>query len=680
MAELGALTLRIQEEGGDAVLRKVTAIDAAAKKTGITAETAAAALGKLGIQAKAAGGNIAVAAGQTQQATQILQKLGFTGQVVTQQTTQLTQATTQLARAQTQVAPAAAAATQRLSMFGREVVTSTGRLSAFSTRAITGLNAAAFAISGLASGGVTSFRSLASAAAGFAAFFGPGGAIASIGITAGLAITDFFTRTRREIEETAKKAKEEVAKLRADIEQQRRGGDQPGLIERNRQATLNLAEAQAELVEIKKILDPLDQREAELKKAAPGVSATVIDAWEKENATLRERRAALDLLIPRLTQEIALTKTAALNIREPAQPRGPTGIQVTAAATRTAAEAEKERQEQIAKTVAALVELSKANRLTGEDLFQLQLRYAQLSTESTVLRDATLALEQVTTDGTKSAKQRAVAADQLTAALARQAEIAKQLAAIDAASLQRPAVRDIKDARNVFRASDALTAGFGPREAARFIDPAKMNERLAQEAAKSLGRIPNIINPRLEELRQAVADGLASALAAGIAQGFAQGLGEGGIGEGFKQMAAQLAQGLGSVAVDYGLKAILTAERMAAIAKFLVANPLLAIGAGIALVALGRALGGRSSGVGGSAGGFSGGSPSASTAPLSIRRLVVDPNAGRQQVGPSLSRIDSSGIAAAAHPLAGVQLLAVDKPAGAEYLARRVDSYNARRA
>jgi len=119
---------------------------------------------------------------------------------------------------------------------------------------------------------------------------------------------------------------------------------------------------------------------------------------------------------------------------------------------------------------------------------------------------------------------------------------------------------------------------------------------------------------------------------------------------------------------------------MAAIAKFLVANPLLAIGAGIALVALGRALGGRSSGVGGSAGGFSGGSPSASTAPLSIRRLVVDPNAGRQQVGPSLSRIDSSGIAAAAHPLAGVQLLAVDKPAGAEYLARRVDSYNARRA
>jgi hypothetical protein len=97
---------------------------------------------------------------------------------------------------------------------------------------------------------------------------------------------------------------------------------------------------------------------------------------------------------------------------------------------------------------------------------------------------------------------------------------------------------------------------------------------------------------------------------------------------------------LGAVAIDFGLKAILTAELMAKVAAFLTANPLLAIGAGIALVAAGRAMGGQSGatrtggGFGGS--GYSGSAPT----PLSLSRLIVDPNAGvRQRIGSSLGNL-----------------------------------------
>ena len=71
-----------------------------------------------------------------------------------------------------------------------------------------------------------------------------------------------------------------------------------------------------------------------------------------------------------------------------------------------------------------------------------------------------------------------------------------------------------------------------------------------------------------------------------------------------------------------------------------------------------------------------GGSVTAPT-PISIARLIVDPNAGARQ------RIASAGtqraVDAAERPLEGVSLLSVDTPRGSELLATRVDSYNRRR-
>lgn len=169
---------------------------------------------------------------------------------------------------------------------------------------------------------------------------------------------------------------------------------------------------------------------------------------------------------------------------------------------------------------------------------------------------------------------------------------------------------------NALRRTGLLIAEAKPRSAPRSSDPAS---QAAKSIAVSNKRDRDLLGldkqkpEGLDDFEQSIADGIGNALASGIAGGFAQGLAEGGIGEGFKQMAAQMLAGLGDVFLQVGAKAILGSQLLASLAKGLAGlNPAIAIAAGVALIALAstmQAKGGRGGGGGSrSFGGFSSGS------------------------------------------------------------------------
>jgi hypothetical protein len=96
MAELGALSLRIQEQGGDQVLSKLKAIDGAAKLTSVSVDQAAKALNRLGIAAKVSSGQIVVAEHEVQRASGIVRKLGSDAIVTAGQVDQVAASTGRL--------------------------------------------------------------------------------------------------------------------------------------------------------------------------------------------------------------------------------------------------------------------------------------------------------------------------------------------------------------------------------------------------------------------------------------------------------------------------------------------------------------------------------------------------------------------------------------------------------
>src|SRR5688572_25902906 len=76
------------------------------------------------------------------------------------------------------------------STISRTFIDGSGKVSAFGRSSVTALNATGFAVSQLASTGQVGFRSIASATAGFASFFGPAGLIATGVISLGLVLAD----------------------------------------------------------------------------------------------------------------------------------------------------------------------------------------------------------------------------------------------------------------------------------------------------------------------------------------------------------------------------------------------------------------------------------------------------------------------------------------------------------
>lgn len=253
MAEIGALSLRIQEQGGQAVLEKLSAIDTAAKTTGQTVETTAAVLRHLGIGAKVVGGQIQVAAGQLEQATTIAGKFGQASAVVTatvtqqaaatktataatQQATaataqavpaqqaqaQATTATAQATQAQATASQRAAAATQRqgataqratqqqqiltattnrqtqaTTALGGTLVKADGQLTTFGKRGLTALNGLAFAFSQMANTGELSLRAVSGQLTGVLALLGKAGAVGAIAATVGLSIFDVLRASQK---------------------------------------------------------------------------------------------------------------------------------------------------------------------------------------------------------------------------------------------------------------------------------------------------------------------------------------------------------------------------------------------------------------------------------------------------------------------------------------------------
>lgn len=136
--------------------------------------------------------------------------------------------------------------------------------------------------------------------------------------------------------------------------------------------------------------------------------------------------------------------------------------------------------------------------------------------------------------------------------------------------------------------SAALAAIFAARQAAR---------DAALAAAEEAERVAQMMQERL-------ADIFSSALINGLTQGFT----DGGITGAIKQLGATILQGLGSILVEIGRKAIAASAIMKALASALAKiNPWVAAAAGIALIALGNSMGGRGgSGGGGFGGGFGG--------------------------------------------------------------------------
>jgi hypothetical protein len=195
---------------------------------------------------------------------------------------------------------------------------------------------------------------------------------------------------------------------------------------------------------------------------------------------------------------------------------------------------------------------------------------------------------------------------------------------------------------------------------------------------KAIERIQGEVNSKVlseAEGRKLVAqEKFGAGFAGALSESIAQGAGAALQGKNPLQALGQaLSSSFGSLLVDVGTHWLKASLIMAKLQAFFVANPLAAAGAAAALIVFGTAIGGRSGGGGG--GGVGGGGSTAPT-PISISRLIVDPNAGVRQRIASAGQQSVTG--PATHPLAGVALLAVDKPQGAEYLALRVASYQGR--
>lgn len=200
-------------------------------------------------------------------------------------------------RFQAQGAPQVTAAFQQLNaqaarsgqQISRTFIDGGGRASAFGRQSVQAFNAAGFAASQFAATGTTGFRNLASSAAGFASFFGPGGLIASGVISLGLVLADFWQRQRKEIEET----KKVMDSLGSDAIA-RRKKDEPEAVALEQLAVASRGVAQAkkevaDLIALRNSGGAKNAIELELSdKRLAAASGRVADALAKEFEALRQ--------------------------------------------------------------------------------------------------------------------------------------------------------------------------------------------------------------------------------------------------------------------------------------------------------------------------------------------------------------------------------------------------------
>lgn len=468
--------------------------------------------------------------------------------------------------------------TQSSGTFSRSFIEANGRVSSFGRQSVQTFNAIGFAASTLTTGGKVGFKELASSAAGFASFFGPAGLIASGVISVGLILTSFWTKQRKEIEDTKKKAEAEFQSLKASME--RDADTRARTQDPVRFAREELARLQRRTNENVAKIASLDA-DPEGRLAVP--AATPI----ARNRIIAARKEAREQLVKEIIEDAKSINEANSKLTEAVQKkaaevagRATVATKEHTKATSDGKDAAREAERALEAEIDALVRLGKAGQLSLADLRRLLDLQQQFTT--------------AVRDGTKSLEERAQAsqrADSLT----------------DAIVIPKVEVREITETRTE-----------------RAPAPPKTIELSDADKAKIRGEVQSVLPAaEISEMQEMFAASFASVIAGGIVQGFALGLQQGGIGEGFRQMGAQILTGFGSILTQVGAKALEAALLSNTFFTALMANPVVAIGAAIGLTLLGQALGGRGGGGRGSSGGFS---AATNSVPIDIQRLVIDPN------------------------------------------------------
>jgi hypothetical protein len=214
---------------------------------------------------------------------------------------------------------------------------------------------------------------------------------------------------------------------------------------------------------------------------------------------------------------------------------------------------EEERRAKIAAQVAALVKLVELRKLEASDVDAIFRLEAALTAE---LERGNLTLQ-------------------------RRVDITEQLLALQGMLGKRPDL-----------ATTPSTETKPPKEFERIDLPGTVQEELSKGGLEIPQDVLDDVAQQMD-LERRFSDTIGNAIANGIISGFAVGLSQGGLAEGFAQMGSIILQQLGSLFIDIGVQAILAGKMMAGILSFLVANPILAIGLGVGLVALGAAIGGK---------------------------------------------------------------------------------------
>lgn len=699
MAELGALTLRIQEEGAGAVLRELAALESQARLTGGKVEAGfkgagvalrafdkeiAASTNLFALQARTADAtNKQIVAQIRQNAAAQLQWMQQVGASEAQQLKFAAAVQTferrveGATRAQAALGHQTARTTQQMRIFGRD-----GR------SAMIGLG---FAISSMASTGEASLLSLARQITTITALMGGKLGAAGIGGAIGIGIFDFFrsrARTQGEIlRDAATSTARDVSSIqKAAIQQdeaaQRLAFDRglttlrafydqrSGIIQRG-----VAAEIAAKQAEIRALSAPIagesKKDTADRLSALRKAGAEIVALRSQETAQQIDNAAALEAAERQRNETVTGFESQRLEASGDAHSARLRQIDLEADALRRALGPATDTDARVKRFTDAMV-LQAGLAKSQADLERLQtdlstkrlevqnkLADNKISEEEAAREIATIeraAVPDLQTMVDLAIRFAAALGDEGALASLRQLSVELKGLGVNITALERSLTNSIREGgpslREAARKALALVAGQeGPitfeikAKVAALLDAGSAADAEFSQLGTQLG--------------MTLTDSIAAAAAGGSgAKALLAGLG--GI---FQEM--------GKALTIYGL------TMMGLLPTF--SNPLTAgpaaLAAGVALTALGAALGGAASGnKGGSAGG--GFSATASSTPLSVSRLIVDPNAGVRQ------RINSAGMqsaaAAAPHPLDGVALFRTDTPAGAAYFAKRVEAYQRR--
>jgi hypothetical protein len=643
MAELGALSLRIETTGDRQALAALGAIDTKAQQ-------AAGAEQKLTASQKALNREIAEGTrlfalqGRTVDHTsqtavrELRQSAQAQGQWLTQvgaSTTQQEQfgRSVQLFEGRVQKAEKAQAKqAATTTLFGREVAKADGQLSSFSRRGLSSLNVLAFGFSQFANTGEASLRSLAQATTGVLAFLGPKGAIASIIGTIALGTTDAVlgfmnaARERSRADQIAgAKAELTIVKGRLDAEAAaeeaayQRGTKslsayyqtRATTIEAGRDAEIAARQQQIAALQIRLAKLPLErdrdreeadrsitQLRAEISALGSQASAQLAQNEAQGTAALRSLRTALDDFEQRrLTMQGRTHQARLLQIQQEAD---------------------------------AMFRLPLTTGESLEDRRATVDAFVSLATNAANLDDRRVHLGRLQAD---LDLRRLGIQQQLTAGKISETDAAKQTADVERSSLST--LMETVDAAILFAAALGEEGALGElrRIKAELGDLGRANisgttNAVQARLATQIAAISEQVRTgalSFEAGRQMAQDarfgaGLAEGLAATVGAGISAAFAGGNIAEAMEQTFSQV---LGQVFTTVATNWIMGLKLMATIQAWAAANPLLALGAAAALLALGRALGGSGGGAGGGSGGGGGSLGSTST----LQSYVYGPNA-----------------------------------------------------